>query len=364
MRPSCAALLVTALSAACGVQPLTEYQGSAMSEEIPDSSAIVTLTFWSHTDTSFTGVMKVGAPLTIGGSAYAWHEGATLKVVTVSNAGDTALWTSSLVDDAIGGRYHVNGGNHAGEAGTWRAHLAKGPPLTLATLKAAPSPFPPFGAMVAVALFLGLVAGAARWVRRFPPPDSPIGTSLAEPVGVSGWLALFMIAQILAAVVMAVRLPATLAQVSGPIWQLGHAAALFQPLLVMETLVHVGQIIVPPVGVYLIGTWNRYAPRFWFAYLSCVAVYVLADMAGGELIRSQLATLTGENPLDSSADTRQEVRNNVRALAGAVLWAAYWARSLRVRATFGSCALDKPFGVQSVVAPVAVAAQSDAANAP
>src|SRR5262245_61773683 len=110
---------------ACDDPNIIEYRGSAMTEAAPDSAASLAITFWSRTDSSFSGFIKAGSPMSTGGSAYAWHEHGMLKIVTVSPSGDTLVWRSRAADDSIGGTFETTGGpNDFG--GTWRAHRVKG----------------------------------------------------------------------------------------------------------------------------------------------------------------------------------------------------------------------------------------------
>ena len=322
-------------------EPPIEYRGSATSSTVSDSSAAMRLVFWTRTDTSLIGFIRVGWPINIQGSAYGWHERSALTISMVSSAGDTIMWTSQMSDDQIGGRYEVLGGPRQGQEGTWRAQLSTGPAASPATLRATAKESIVPRAFAVLLLALVIAAAGARWVLRQPaPPGPPTDEYIADqPVGIRGWLTLFIIGQSIAFVVHAVRFPEALEGISGVAWHLGPVASLMRPMLVFETAFHVLQLLAPVVGLYLIVRRNRYAPRFLFAYMSAAAVFVVVDMATLPLLSRQLAPF--QEGVDPNAETNKASRENLRALIGSILWAGYWVKSRRVRVTFGSNALNR-----------------------
>src|SRR5215218_349904 len=289
------ALLVVLTTTACADRSATQYVGSVTRADAPERAGSLRLTLFSRTDTSFSGVIELGAPARGTGGAYAWFEGPVLHLMTVGQeAGDTIHWTSRRTDAELGGRFEVTGGARAGQQGTWRARLVKGLPASPATLRIAPSaPLPPATALWPAVLLLAVIAGAAHWVRRAPrlmpvPPDaSPDHAPPPSLAGIGGWLLLFAFAQLIAVI----RLFAG----AGSLWSeyigsMGIAAAMpgMPPLLVLETGARL--LTVPAIvgGLLLIFRRSRYAPRYWFAYFALSSVYLLVDLAATAAIRSQL----------------------------------------------------------------------------
>jgi hypothetical protein len=333
--------LIVGFSLACS-EPATEYHGSATTDAVSDSAASLRIVFWTRTDTSFSGYLVAGAPAEIHGSAYGWHERSALKIATVSTGSDTIIWTSHKSDDEIGGRFEIVGGPRAGQEGTWRAQLAKGSAASPETLRT-----PTFGSLalrVVAALLLTLVIGAAasRWVWRDPvPPEPEVDSFATNPlIGVSGWLALFVIGQSIIVVTRALAMPEALASLGGASWDLGTLAPALRPMLVIEAAFHVLQVVGPIGGVYLVAKHNRYAPRFWFAYLIVAIALVLLDLAVMPLVSARLELALSYTP-DWNREMNQALRENARGLIGMLVWTLYWIKSQRVKATFGSNPLDR-----------------------
>jgi hypothetical protein len=315
-----------------------------MNDAAPDSASRLTLTLWSRTDTSFTGYLILGAPLHGGGSAYLWHESGVLKMLTVSEAGDTIVWTSRRSDEAIGGQYHIVGGEASGQGGTWRATLAAGSALSPATLRRGRSSvlLPPFDAIWPVLLIMGIVVIGVRWILASPTSTSSPELLPGQTGAVSGWLALFICGQLVTIVIMLAKVGTLLEPFQRGVWDLGSAVAGMHGLLAMEMLTHVVQILAPAIGVYLIVARKRYAPRFWLAYLVFMGAYAVIDIAGGAYLRPQLEALTGPQPSPMPDAGTSPSQTNLRTIMVALLWGLYWSRSAKVRARFGHAALDRP----------------------
>ena len=335
---------------ACADGQVTRYAGSAMYDAAPDSAGSFELTLYSHTDTSFSGILEVGAPIPGTGPAFAWHEGTTLNVVTVSAAGgDTILWTSRSADVELGGRFEINGGEHAGHGGTWRARLTDGPAATPATLKR-PRRFPVPPVSTLWPLLALTLAGfwAVRWTRSAPeatatteasssaPPSTPARSSS----GVSGWLALFLLGQSMGLILALMRM-SDVAQTFRDGFPIASVVTGMRPLIVLESAV---QALLPAVivlGIVLILRRDRHAPRFWFAYLTLSTVYLLGDLAMGVHIHAEMSRLLGSGYAKAMANEGGSTTTLLRQTLMTIVWALYWVRSERVRATFGAAALDK-----------------------
>ena len=338
--------ILLVLTAACADRSPTQYVGSVMNEATPEAEGSLRLTLFSRTDTSFSGVIELGAPARGTGSAHAWYEGPELRIVTVGAAsGDTILWSSRLADPGLGGRFEITGGERAGQQGTWRARLVKGPPATLATLRTPPpTPLPSPTALWPVLLLLAVGVGLARWIRRAPrAPAAADGTPWLPPSsrlsGLGGWLALFTLGQAAGVVVWLARAREAWNDYVGAIG-IGAAMTGMQPLAVLETAMSGISLPVVLGGLFLLGRRSRYAPRYWFAYLAVSSAYLLVDVLATQLIHPQLVRLVGADAM-AAPPGADGTRQQLRQLAIALAWTGYWATSRRVRATFGAAALDR-----------------------
>lgn len=342
--------LAVAVGTACGDQTATQYVGTVMNEASPEAEGTLTLTLFSRTDTSFSGVIELGLPAVGTGSAYAWHEGSELRIVSVAaTGGDTILWTSKLTDEGLGGRYEVTGGKRRGQGGTWRAHLTKGPPATPATLRLPQAiALPPASAMWPLVLLFLAVAWLARWIRRAPQPvvgeaaaaDSAQTSGPSKPKlsGISGWLAFFVIGQVLGLIVTLARLGA-IREYADSIG-VGAAVTGMQPLVVFELASQILAPLVALAGIILIVRRSRYAPRYWFGYLTFSAIVLAVDLLLAAYMSSELQRLIGAAYMEATAKD-DDSGEMFRQLVMSIVWALYWVRSERVRATFGAAALDR-----------------------
>lgn len=309
-----------------------------MDSAAPDSAAPLALTFWTRTDTSLSGYLMATAPLDASGSAFLWHEDNLLKIVSVSANRDTVLWTSSQSGETIGGKYEMIGGSRTGKTGTWKAHLAWGPPAT-------PEMLPGKANVLMVwPLFcvLAAVMTGSYWVRAAPQLS---GVRPVDPAkaGISGWMALFVFGQVVGFVMLTIRLPNVFMPLVDGTWEVASAIRGMQPLLVLEKSMGVAQPLLAPIGLYLIFTRKRYAPRFWFAYLVAVGLYALIDFAGARWMHQQSTQILGPTP--EFSDPEQERTGtiaNLRTIAFALIWGLYWNSSILVKARFGQTALEKP----------------------
>lgn len=333
------------LVVACSSHRVTQYVGSAMNAATPEAEGSLRLTLYSRTDTSFTGVIELGAPMRGTGGAFAWFEGSELHVVTVgAQSGDTINWYSPLTDAGLGGRFNVTGGPRTGQRGTWRANLVAGLPAAEATLRtprSVPLPAPlalwPVFALTLVALIIW------RWILAAPRGTTIDGTRWRAPhsrlSGIGGWLLLFVIGRSLSLLVLTPQFTGSLHTYARSIG-LSTAVPGLQPLIVLETAVALLNLPLTLVGLVLLARRSPHAPRFWFAFISFMAAYLFIDVGAMHLIRPGLERFVG-----TTAHWRTSGRGSpafdLEQAGVALLWALYWARSRRVRATFGAAALDR-----------------------
>jgi hypothetical protein len=153
--------------------------------------------------------------------------------------------------------------------------------------------------------------------------------------GVRGWLLLFVIGQIGVVLVQLLGLPAAWAPFTNGSLDLAGQFILLGPLLVVEFLAHVAQIVLPAVGLTLIFRRSRYAPAFWVSYLLLLVGYAVLDVVGTQVVFSQMTEVFGTEALGTAQTEISAARiTNLRLGFAATLWAAYWIKSERVAVTF------------------------------
>jgi hypothetical protein len=190
------------------------------------------------------------------------------------------------------------------------------------------------------------IAAATRWTRAAPVAPTA-GDDSGTPIAadrplprISGWLSLFLFGQCIALLVALgslVKLPASVRDG----FKLGAVVVALRPLLVLESAMYVLLPASIVIGIVLIVRRDRHAPRFWFAYLVLSAVYLAVDLAIGEYLNAQLTVLLGSGYTDAPSVRGSSTMAMLRQILFTVAWALYWARSERVRATFGAAALDR-----------------------
>jgi hypothetical protein len=332
-------------TASCGGREASRYEGSAMDDSAPDSSATLTLTLWPTRDTTFVGFIRAREPVGQGGDASAWLQGATLRVYSVSADGDTVVWMSRHPDETLGGTYEATGGVTKGLGGTWRASLVAGPPATQETLDRAMkrASIPPFDAVWPAVVFVTVIIACARWVRAAPVPATererdPLGV-LDTRVG--GFLLFFVFGQLLALAMALFQLRDFTSEFTNGLWESGAAVAGLRGTIVVEKLVAVTRVVTTVLGLHLIATRSHLAPRFWLTYLVLLAVFMVGDLAIAAWIADQSKQLAGSSAGgfdENGTRTRIHVLRSVLIL---LVWSMYWCQSMRVRARFGYAALDR-----------------------
>ncbi|HTK53944.1 MAG TPA: DUF2569 family protein [Gemmatimonadaceae bacterium] len=354
--------LALLVGTACADQSVTQYVGTVMNDASPEAEGSLRLTLYTRTDTSFSGVIELGPPAHGTGGAYLWHEGSELRISSVAaTGGDTIFWMSKLTDEGLGGKFEVTGGPRAGQGGTWRAHLTKGPPATPATLRLPNGrPRAPLSALWPIVLVLAIGLGLTRWVRRAPKRVAgDVATAPAvrlrfdiEP-GVSGWLAFFVVAQAIGIIVALTGFSKARNEYTTSIG-LGSLVIGMQPLLVLEMTLHVLLPLVAATGIVLVVRRSRYAPRFWFGWLLFSGAYLTVDAVAAQHARSILSGVLGASYDAATANFTSLLISMARGAVASVVWALYWARSERVRVTFGAAALDRTALPLPVMSPSAI----------
>jgi len=191
-----------------------------------------------------------------------------------------------------------------------------------------------------------------RWTQRTPRPvvseapdglDAPVKRAFTIPdtltPGISGWLLLFVIGQCVGAITGLIRI-GQLRSDYRESFGLGLIITGMSPLVVLEIAVQVLAPLIAIVGTVLTVRRSRYAPRFWFGYFVFSIGYLAVDLGMMLYVQSELGRLLGAAYRAESGGYSTFGRGLFRALIASAVWAAYWARSHRVRVTFGAAALD------------------------
>jgi hypothetical protein len=216
------------LCLACSGIGTTRYVGTVTNGGLPASPGSLSLTLLGGTDTSFTGYVLIGPPLGGSGYAYGWFRGDTIKVLTFSESGDTIFWSSSRGGSTLGGRYSITGGKYARQGGAWSATLVRGPALTGGARPTTPQsssglPLVIFGTLVMAAA----VVVATYWVRatphHVPGPSSSTEGAGQQLQGVGGWMAWFLLGQVLTVALAVGRLISDWPPWTPESWALGNA---------------------------------------------------------------------------------------------------------------------------------------------
>lgn len=182
-----------------------------------------------------------------------------------------------------------------------------------------------------IALFFAALLARLAWmVYRHDPAVAPAEPAEWHLRGIGGWLLLAALAAVFAPIRAARELWGTLPALSLQTWSALTSAGsdtyhpLWAPVLLFELFAQMALLVFGILLLVLFFAKRSNLPRVWIAYcLGGLAVLVVD--------RALVAQLPVEAALEmSAADTAALVR----AVIGNLLWAGYFARSRRVRATF------------------------------
>ena len=135
------------------------------------------------------------------------------------------------------------------------------------------------------------VTAPAPLAGTYEPPQRPTETS-ASPAGspltgVAGWMAWFLLGHCF----WALKAAASIDEVWEPFTNgafTSGVSPLLPPLLVLEALGHLSQIVGPAAGLYLTLRRDARAPRYWAGYLLWLVAYSVTDAVGGVGRRGKL----------------------------------------------------------------------------
>lgn len=161
---------------------------------------------------------------------------------------------------------------------------------------------------------------------RLPLAPSADPTASAAPVGIGGWLLVFTVGLVPHLVLSGRHIAAALQGAPG-------TGGLFGALAVLTLVGH-------GLGLLLIVRRHRFAPAFFTLYLPLAIAAAVLTPEVGTLQAAEAGRL---GIADAAAQARMVASATVRIAVGvlvAALWIGYWARSRRIRATFGSTGLE------------------------
>jgi len=345
-------LLLVCAAAGCREPGSARYEGSVENSS-REQRGTARLTVFSRTDSAFGGYLDVDKSLGEGGLTIGWRTPTGWHLRTTSEAGDTILWrgdgrAASLGGAMLTGSFTIIGGPKFDQIGTFQWKLVRGRGLELAEQQAAYASTAAMRLetpMVIVATLVGtlLLIVAVRWVMASPFTRQPARRptpSTRDLDGVGGWLGWFLIGQGLTSLVMLVRVKEAWAPFVNGTWVVMGTVAGIRSVLVLETVVHVLQILIPAVGLVLTVRHSRMAPRLWFVYLSALALYGVVDIAATSAIESVMREIAAADELAKMTQSLGAAEFvNLRLLIFCVIWLAYWSSSQRVLVTFGGQAL-------------------------
>lgn len=170
-----------------------------------------------------------------------------------------------------------------------------------------------------------------------PPTTTSTAIDLRAPAGIGGWLALFAFGQALAGVLLAIRVPQTIASLSGPVWALGSELPSLRPILVLEALAGVVAPAGAAVGLVLLFRRHPSTPRFFQFFLLFLLAYNLVEFMALPAMYRELDVLVRERggPTGDLDQEKMTAISNAGRMAGyAALWLLYWLKSRRVANTF------------------------------
>ncbi|MGA7616294.1 MAG: DUF2569 family protein [Thermoanaerobaculia bacterium] len=164
-------------------------------------------------------------------------------------------------------------------------------------------------------------------------------TGTRQPSGVAGWMMLFVIGQGLTVTIALAGMKSLLSEFSGEAWRFSARISYLHTLLTLEALMHIGQIILPIIGIALTFRRAPGAPLFWKAYLALLILYAIIDVGASKVVLGDFHRLLPERAWPAvDAAVHGAIVQNVRLFFFSVIWFLYWTVSVRVTNTFGDVA--------------------------
>jgi uncharacterized protein DUF2569 len=168
---------------------------------------------------------------------------------------------------------------------------------------------------------------------------------------VGGWLALIVISNALVVLYLIVRL-GEIHDSLGSTWMLAAAIPGMRNALMIESAVHLLQILGLGTGIVLIVRKSPLAPPFWVVMLVVFALTAIRDISAGSTLAATMTNLFGaDNAAEGIASMQQAESQNMKLVFRSAIWGLYWLRSKRVRVVFS------PTGQARAVMPGPVAAE-------
>jgi len=354
------ALAVLSIPVPVSAQVSSRYAGSAENAGMPGSPARIELSFFNRSDTISVGWLRIDPPLGGSGIAYTFSHPDSIVIVSVSQSGDTIRWLSPGSGPLLNGEYSILGGDSRGQSGTWSL---------------SPQPDPSRPMLISTAILLGLagvfslllLARRSQWRWwNWRSSGGPLASSaeVEKLSGVGGWLAWHMLGVGLVGAYLLVTVREVGEQVGTGIWMLDGVLSHVRPLLMLESAMHVFQLVAFAVGIYLVVQRRPETPLFFAFVLSALAAFGLVDLifAGG--LAAQMGSRLGAEFVgEATSEINKATRENLRLALFGLIWSLYWIRSKRVAVTFAPASVRSAWSTPSGMTKAGSSQEAEVASA-
>ena len=157
------------------------------------------------------------------------------------------------------------------------------------------------------------------------------------PRGIGGWLAFFVVSQLISVALTLANVIGNLDAFSGDAWALGDQVPIYRPLLIVETVAQVALVALIAVGLTLTFKLHPSTKTFYTRFLLGVFIYAVIEFAGLKLLYGQMTDLVvsaGQPTTELEESGSKATVATLRLALYSLIWLAYWKQSVRVANTF------------------------------
>lgn len=314
------------------------YRGTVVNSGLTSMPATLEWSVFARSDSQVVGWLQIGAPLGGTGITLAMPRGQdSVVLVTLSEAGDTIVWTSPTRTGMMSGSYSITGGQFRGQGGQWSLEPSSSEPKFVIVLIAAAIAV----SILAVLLRVAKFATSRLWGRRFAAKLDGLSVGETRALsGVGGWLAWFVAGN----TILVLYLLGTIGEVSSNLgagsWMLNAPLPGVRPVLLIESSTHLLQLMGAVVGLVLILRSSALAPMYWVCLLITVGALALFDIGAASALARQSSRLLILG--DLSGEFEKATTSNLKVVLSSLIWSLYWVRSKRVRVVFDTASHSRP----------------------